>query len=254
MNYLETPFVAYQISNKALSQAILLAGIITLAPMAAAPVFAEDIANTQLFQPKAQYQTINGYQGQVTYAALPSEKIDVATQKAHHKVSTEQLLQEIEQLKSENAHLKKLLTQHNTNQKKTHNNERPQAVALTNSKSTPPQVSTTADISKTSVANTPIALSKKIVTDTNDQSLQNPQTITQPELHHVVYIFKNKADQKAIWQQLQINSQVDRWMGYNSEKNSYFIYVGAYNSHQDALKRQSAISQMIGIEPLVYKG
>ena len=222
-------------------------------------VFSNDTAKPQV--EISQVQSASGrqityhFEGQTLLAQAPVKQIDNNQQHAETKEIEEEslsatekrLLQEIEALKEQNkllqAQIAQLLEVQSGKQKDIGIEE----------PATQPKKETVVSLSShvNDHADEPAVSQDKTAVEASNTSdpvdLEAASTI-----HHVVYIFKNKAEQQAMWASLSDNQINDRWQGHNSKSDRYFIYVGAYSQQDSAMARAQELTETIGVEPLVY--
>ena len=67
--------------------------------------------------------------------------------------------------------------------------------------------------------------------------------------YSVVYVYLEPQPWNDMWEKLQSANEPDKWRGFNPERNSYFIYVGAYVNQLDAEQRQQSLFALVGEKP-----
>lgn len=65
----------------------------------------------------------------------------------------------------------------------------------------------------------------------------------------VVYVYAEPQPWDDMWQRLEDANEQDKWRGFNPNKLSYFIYVGAYLRQSDAENRQRSLLTAVGQGP-----
>lgn len=65
----------------------------------------------------------------------------------------------------------------------------------------------------------------------------------------LVYVYPEPRPWNEMWDKLEAANEQDKWRGYNADKLSYFIYVGAYLREQDAQQRQTNLVGLFGEGP-----
>ncbi|MEC8010570.1 MAG: SPOR domain-containing protein [Pseudomonadota bacterium] len=222
-------------------------------------VFSSDAAKPQV--EISQVQSASGrqityhFEGQTLLAQAPMKQIDKNQQHAETKELEEEglsatekrLLQEIEALKEQNKLLQAQIAQLLEAQ-----SDKQQDVDIEESAFQVKQETVvSASTHMKEYTDEPVmSQNTKAVESSNASDPVDLEVAS--TIHHVVYIFKNKAEQQAMWASLSDNQINDRWQGHNSKSDRYFIYVGAYSQQERALTRADELAQKIGVEPLVY--
>ena len=67
--------------------------------------------------------------------------------------------------------------------------------------------------------------------------------------YSVVYIYPEVDPWNAMWGKLEQAHEQDKWRGFNPDRSSYFIYVGAYFRQTDARQRQDDLMALVGEKP-----
>ena len=67
--------------------------------------------------------------------------------------------------------------------------------------------------------------------------------------YSVVYVYPEPAPWNEMWSRLDAANEQDKWRGFNPDRASYFIYVGAYVNQQDAEQRQDSLFVLVGEKP-----
>ena len=67
--------------------------------------------------------------------------------------------------------------------------------------------------------------------------------------YSVVYIYPEPQPWNAMWDKLEQAHEQDKWRGFNPDRSSYFIYVGAYFRQADARERQDNLMALVGEKP-----
>lgn len=65
--------------------------------------------------------------------------------------------------------------------------------------------------------------------------------------YSVVYVYPDPQPWNEMWERLEAANEKDKWRGSN--RNRYFIYVGAYYNQRDAEQRQQALFSLLGERP-----
>jgi len=65
----------------------------------------------------------------------------------------------------------------------------------------------------------------------------------------LVYIYPEPQPWNAMWDRLEAANEQDKWRGFNPDKLTYFIYVGAYLREQDARERYDMLATSFGEGP-----
>ena len=86
-----------------------------------------------------------------------------------------------------------------------------------------------------------------------ESQMMNENLSKSQSLHYLVYVFKSKAKQQQMWSLLDQNHHSDKWQGNNVNKNSYFIYVGAYAKSKAAQKLADQLHLKVGVKPVIYQ-
>lgn len=81
------------------------------------------------------------------------------------------------------------------------------------------------------------------------QQVDHTQTRQSTYNFSVVYVYREPQPWNDMWQRLEDSQEQDKWRGFNPDKLSYFIYVGAYLRQEDAEKRQHALLASVGEGP-----
>ena len=69
--------------------------------------------------------------------------------------------------------------------------------------------------------------------------------------YDVVYVFDEEPPQDTMWGALNQADIMDKWRGVNQQKQSFFIYVGVYNSLNFATNRQDSLAGLTGAKPTI---
>lgn len=87
--------------------------------------------------------------------------------------------------------------------------------------------------------------------ETGDVVVQNTHSQQRQSAYNfsLVYVFPEPRPWNAMWERLEEANEQDKWRGYNPDRLSYFIYVGAYLYERDAVKRQNALDLAMGESP-----
>lgn len=87
--------------------------------------------------------------------------------------------------------------------------------------------------------------------ETTISSPSDAMSSAQSQRYDVVYVFENEPPQESMWTALDSFEISDKWRGINREKQSYFIYVGVYNSLDYAQDRKLSLADLTGQSPQI---